>query len=202
MSVLGCFWVALALAQKESQSGSDTTELRVRNMEIKVNEVKEKILRTKQRIRDLQRITVDDSIGLGPRLLLYLRNEMSGAFEVVSAHCTLDGQTVYQGKGFTQQPVFNRNVGPGNHRVVVNLILQGRGYGLFPYVEGYRFRVTSSYTFAAGTGELIKLRIVGFERDVVTTPYQDRPAVRFDIRVEKLTPGRIKSISEDSEQFG
>jgi hypothetical protein len=202
LSMLGCFWVALALAQKEPQNGSEASEIKVRDMELKVNEVKEEIFRTKERIRELQRIIADESIGMGSRVLLYLRNEMGGAFEVLSVHCSMDGQTVFRGEDPKEQLIFNRNVDPGNHQVVVKMVLKGRGYGLFPYVEGYRFRVTSSYTFAAETGKLIKLRIVSFERDVVTTPFHDRPAVRFDIRVEKLTPERVKRLSEGAEQFG
>ena len=46
-------------------------------------------------------------------------------------------------------------------------------------VKGYKFKVTSSYTFSAEEGKIITVKIVAFERGGITTKLEERPAVRY-----------------------
>ncbi len=69
----------------------------------------------------------------------------------------------------------------------------------FSYMKGYKIKVTSSYNFTAEEGKIIIVKIVGFERGGITVSLEDRPAVRYDIQIQKLTPERAKSLQEKSQ---
>ncbi len=95
--------------------------------------------------------------------------------------------------------IFNGRVVPGNHQVTVQMVYRGHGYGLFSYLEGYRFKVQSSYTFEAEPGKVAVIKVVGFEKGGLTAELKDRPAVRYDVKKEEegrrgasATPGDAK----------
>jgi hypothetical protein len=59
---------------------------------------------------------------------------------------------------------------------------------VFSYLDGYKFKVQSSYTFNAEPGRLTVVKVVGFERGGFTTDIKDRPSVRYDVEVSKEKP--------------
>lgn len=74
---------------------------------------------------------------------------------------------------------------PGNHQVSVQLVYRGHGYGLFSYLEGYKFRVQSSSAFSVEPGKVTTVKVVGFEKGGMTAELEDRPAVRYDVDVQR-----------------
>jgi len=191
------------------KSGDEAYELKLRGLEERVNELKEKIFRTKARILQLQETVVTGSIGAGARAVLMHRNEMGGAFKLNSCQYALDGQPIFKKvdvKGdlddIEEKEIFSGNIVPGNHNISVQMVFQGQGYGFFSYVKGYKFKVKSSYTFTAEEGKVITVKIVGFERGGITTSLEERPAIRYDIQIEKLTPQRAKTLQEKAEESG
>ena len=40
--------------------------------------------------------------------------------------------------------IFNGRIVPGNHQIAVRSTFRGHGYGIFSYLEGYKFKVQSS----------------------------------------------------------
>jgi hypothetical protein len=134
---------------------------------------------------------------------------MGGAFKLNSVQYALDGQPIFKKvdvKGdlddIEEKEIFSGNIVPGNHNISVQMVFQGQGYGFFSYVKGYKFRVKSSYTFTAEEGKIITVKIVGFERGGITTSLEERPAIRYDIQIEKLTPQRAKTLQEKAEESG
>jgi hypothetical protein len=190
-------------------TGDQAYELKLRGLEERVNELKEKIFRTKARILQLQETVVSESIGVGARAVLVHKNEMGGSFKLLSVQYALDTQPVFKKvdmegdlDGMGEKEIFNANIVPGNHNISVQLVFQGQGFGFFSYVKGYKFKVTSSYTFTAEEGKVITVKIVGFEKGGIATKLEDRPAVRYDIQIEKLTPDRAKTLQEKTEEAG
>ena len=184
-------------------------ELKLRSLEERVNELKEKIFRTKARIMQMQEVVVSGSIGAGSRIVLVHRNEMGGAFKLVSVQYALDSQPIFKKvdvdgdlDGIEQKEIYNANIVPGNHNIAVQMVYQGQGFGFFSYVKGYRFKVKSSYTFTAEEGKITRIDIVGFERGGITTSLEERPAVRYDIKIEKLTPDRARTLQQKTEEAG
>jgi len=190
-------------AGASATAGDATYELKLRGLEERVNELKEKIFRTKARILQLQETVVRESIGVGARVVLVHRNEMGGSFKLLSVQYALDTQPVFKKvdvdgdlDGMPEKEIFSGNIVPGNHNIAVQMVFQGQGYGFFSYVKGYKFKVNSSYTFTAEEGKVITIKIVGFEKGGITTKLEERPAVRYDIQIEKLTPEKAKTLQE------
>ena len=67
----------------------------------------------------------------------------------------------------------------------MKLQYRGHGFGVFSYIEGYKFKVQSSYTFNADGGKVTQVKIVGYEKGNITTDLKDRPAVKYDVEVTK-----------------
>ncbi len=164
---------------------------KVRTLEDRVNDLKEKIFRTKTRLMNLQEMVIGGDIAAGARAVLLHRNEMGSAFVLESAAYSLDGNPVYakadqQGDLGRREEfeVFNGRVAPGNHQLAVKYVYRGHGYGIFDYLDGYRFKVQSSYDFNAEAGKITNVRVVAFEKGNFTDDLKDRPAVRYDLDVK------------------
>jgi hypothetical protein len=76
-------------------------------------------------------------------------------------------------------PIFDVAVPAGAHELRVRLQYQGNGFGVFAYLKGYKFDVRSSHSIIAPPGELTVVTVVGHEKGGVTTPLEERPAVRW-----------------------
>ncbi len=88
----------------------------------------------------------------------------------------------------------------------MQLVYRGHGYGLFSYLEGYKFRVQSSNTFDAEPGKVTTVKVVGFEKGGMTAELKDRPAVRYDMDVQRedgrAAPAPAASDSKDGAKEG
>ncbi|MBW2527335.1 MAG: hypothetical protein JRI23_24345, partial [Deltaproteobacteria bacterium] len=107
-------------------------------------------------------------------------------FKLTRALIVLDGQVQYnkadRSGALSDQkviPVFSGSIPPGDHTLQVLINLQGYGYGVFSYLRGYRFEVRSSHSFTAIEGKTTTLRVLAYEKGGVTTPLEERPAVRY-----------------------
>ncbi|WP_437671041.1 hypothetical protein [Sorangium sp. So ce131] len=169
-----------------------TYAVRLRDLEQRIDELKEQIRRSHTRL-SLLSDTILSGGGAGSRASIRFNNELSTAFRVTRVLIVLDGAVQYnktdQSGALAEQteiPIFNGSVPPGDHTLQVLVNLQGNGYGVFSYLRGYRFEVRSSHSFTAVEGKTINLQAVAFEKGGVTTPLEERPAVRF---VEKIVSG-------------
>ena len=174
------------------QTADEKASLQVRSLEERVSSLKEKIFRTKARLLNLQEMVIGGDISTGAKAVLVHRNEMGSSFYLESVAYALDGAPIYT-KGDVEGDlekrdefeIFNGRVTPGNHQISVQLVYRGHGYGIFSYLEGYRFRVQSSYAFTAEAGKVNTIRVVGYEKGGLTAELKDRPAVRFDVDVQR-----------------
>lgn len=176
-------------SQAAAQTSDEEFTLRVKTMEEQVNDLKEKIFRTKARLLLLQEsILGGGSISQGSKAVLVHRNEMGGSFVLESVAYALDGAPVFtkvdvEGDLDKKEEfeIFNGRIVPGQHQIAVKLQFRGHGFGVFSYLEGYKFKVQSSYTFDAEPGKITAIKIVAFEKGGITTDLKDRPAVRYDL---------------------
>lgn len=169
-----------------------TYAVRLRDLEQRIDELKEQIRRSHTRL-SLLSDTILSGGGAGSRASIKFQNELSSAFKVTRVLVVLDGAVQYnktdQSGALADQaeiPIFNGSVPPGDHTLQVLVNLQGNGYGVFSYLRGYRFEVRSSHSFTAVEGKTINLQAVAYEKGGVTTPLEERPAVRY---VEKVVAG-------------
>jgi hypothetical protein len=172
------------------------TSVQLRSLEERVNDLKEKIFRSKARLQLLQEAVLHGTI-TGARAVLVHKNEMSGSFKLEQIQYALDGAPIYNHQDAESDPkgnkdvqsdefeIFNGSIVPGSHQISVYLVYRGNGYGVFSYLSQYQFKIKSSYTFTAEEGKQTTVKIVGFEKGGLATELKDRPAVRYDVEVSK-----------------
>jgi len=154
-------------------------------LEQRIDELKEQIRRSHTKLSLLS----DTILGVGmanSRATISFENEMSGAFRLTRAVFVLDGAVQYSrtdesGALAAQKniPVYEGSIPPGDHILQIILELRGHGYGVFSYLRGYKFEVRSSHSFTVTDGKSVNLRAIAYEKGGVTTPLEQRPAVRF-----------------------
>jgi hypothetical protein len=169
-----------------------TYAVRLRDLEQKIDELKEQIRRSHTRL-SLLSDTILSGGGAGSRAVIRFKNELSDAFRVTRALFVLDGAVQYnktdQSGALSEQeeiPIFNGSIPPGDHTLQALINLQSNGYGVFSYLRGYRFEVRSSHSFSAVEGKTVMLDAVAYEKGSVTTPLEERPAIRYG---EKIVSG-------------
>ncbi|HEY1086105.1 MAG TPA: dihydrolipoamide acetyltransferase, partial [Archangium sp.] len=81
--------------------------------------------------------------------------------------------------------IFNGRIVPGNHQIAVRMVYRGHGYGIFSYLEGYKFKLQSNQTFNAEAGKATTVKVVGYEKGGITADIKDKPAIRYDITSAK-----------------
>jgi hypothetical protein len=184
----------------------DKTDLKVRALEERVSDLKEKIFRTKARLMSLQEMVIGGDITSGAKLVILHRNEMGASFYLESVAYALDGAPVYTKVDVDgdlekreEFEIFNGRVSPSEHQVSVQLVYRGHGYGLFSYLEGYKFRVQSSDAFRTEAGKVTTVKVAGYEKGGMTAELKDRPAVRYDIDVQREEGVRAASASGGKE---
>jgi len=177
------------------QTAEEQNDLKVRTLEERVSDLKEKIFRTKARLMNLQEMVIGGDITTGAKAVLVHRNEMGSSFYLESVAYALDGAPVYSKTDVDgdlekreEFEVFNGRVVPGNHQISVQMVYRGHGYGVFSYLEGYKFKVQSAYTFNAEPGKALTVKVVGFEKGGMTAELKDRPAIRYDVDVQREEP--------------
>ena len=173
-----------------NQPDQGTYTVRLRDLEDRVNRLKEQIFRSKARLSLLAETVLEKKIA-GAQANLSFRNEMGGSFRLYKASILLDGGPIFQetdesGSLSKKQHIdlFEGPVSPGDHTIEVVLQYKGHGYGIFSYLKGYTFKIKSNYTFTVDEGKAINLQVIGFEKGGPTAPLEERPAVRY---VEELS---------------
>jgi hypothetical protein len=117
-------------------------------------------------------------------LVVTHHDRMGDTFVLESGAYALDGRPFARfdapaddTPGEKQFDVGRLRVSARSHTFAVHLVYRGRGYGVFSYINGYRFQVRSA-TDVSVTRPL-QIVIDAHERGGVTTPLEERPAVSF-----------------------
>lgn len=207
LMVLGVLASAPAAAQSSAPTdkaaapdaaAEQSYNMRLRNIEERVNDLKEKVFQSKARLIQLQEVVLHGAIS-GAKAVIVHKNEMGGSFRMSRLQYALDGAPIFNRvasgdelQALEEIEVFNGSVAPGNHQLSLYIEYTGNGYGVFSYLKDYTFKVKSSQMLSAEEGKLTFVRVVGFEKGNITTELKDRPGVRYEIDVGK-------SIGEDKK---
>jgi hypothetical protein len=176
-----------AAGAAEPTTGSYQVQLK--GLEQRVNELKERIFRSKARL-NLLKETVLHGVIAGSRSIIIHKNEMGSSFRLIKLVYAVDGAQIYakaDDSGALDEKrefeIFNGSIVPGNHTISVQMIFRGHGYGIFSYLKGYKFTVRSSHTFTAGEGRQTGITVRAYEKGNITTELKDRPAIKFDVNL-------------------
>ena len=128
------------------------------------------------------------------------RNSMGSSFKLEYASYHLDGQPIYQPADAaelekkTEFPIFSGAIVPGSHTISAYLVYRGQS-SVFAYWQGYQFKIKSSYTFHFEEGKITQIKCVGYEKGGITTNLNERPSIRFDIDVQKVSRGALGGLT-------
>lgn len=195
---------ATPVATSEEGMDAGTYAVRLRDLEQRINELKEQIFRSKARLSLLAE-TVLQGVVAGAQAVIVHENRMSSSYRLVKAVYALDGARIFSkadeegSLGERRElDIYDGSIVPGEHTLTVNLEYRGHGYGIFSYLKGYRFRVRSNYSFTAPEGKAITIRVVGYEKGGPTAPLEERPAIRYMERIQGTQrPGAEEARTEE-----
>jgi hypothetical protein len=184
--------VPAAAVTKPKLDGA-TYAVRLRDLEARVDELKEQIRRSHTRLSLLSDTILSGGRG-GARASIRFQNDMSGAFRLTRALFVLDGAVQYNKQddtgalsGQKEIPIFKGTITPGDHTLQILLRLRGHGYGVFSYLRGYQFEVKESHSFSVTEGKEVDLDVIAWEKGGVTTPLEERPDIRYNKRLLDIT---------------
>lgn len=173
-------------AGEQLEATAMPTNLRLRQLEQRVQSLKERAWRAKARVGMLKEAILGG--GVGATATVIHKSKMGNSFRLVQLVYALDGAQVFSRKD--DAGVLHKNkefeiltgpIAPGSHTISVLAVYRGHGYGVFKYLTKYKFTVRSSHTFTASEGKATRIEAVAFERGGVTTPLEDRPAIDFKV---------------------
>ncbi|HJL16241.1 MAG TPA: hypothetical protein RMH99_11330 [Sandaracinaceae bacterium LLY-WYZ-13_1] len=182
-------------AERDEGMDAGTYAVRLRDLEQRINELKEQIFRSKARLSLLAE-TVLQGVVAGAQAVIVHENRMSSSYRLVKAVYALDGARIFSKADEEgtlgerrELDIYDGSIVPGEHTLTVNLEYRGHGYGIFSYLKGYRFRVRSNYSFTAPEGKAITIRVVGYEKGGPTAPLEERPAIRYQETIQATRRG-------------
>jgi hypothetical protein len=185
---------AVPIPEKGAMDGA-TYSVRLRDLEARVDELKDQIRRSHTRLALLSD-TILSGGAAGSRAEVLFKNEMSSAFRLTRALFVVDGAVQYNRADDTgaladqkEIPIFSGSIPPGDHTVQVVLNFQGNGYGVFTYLRGYKFEVKSAHSFTSVEGKTLSLISTALEKGGVTTPLEQRPTIEWGEKVGSLGAG-------------
>jgi hypothetical protein len=177
--------------QRPAMDGA-TYAVRLRDLEARVDELKDQIRRSHTRL-SLLSDTIMSGGAAGARAEVLFENEMSSAFRLVRALVVMDGAVQYNRQDDSgalsdqkEIPIFSGSIPPGDHTLQILLNYQGNGFGVFTYLRGYKFEVKSSHSFTVAEGKTITVTAIGLEKGGVTTPLEQRPAIDWREKIQSI----------------
>lgn len=186
---------AAATPAADAKTSDEAFRTRVKTLSARVDDLKEKVFQSKARLLLLQEAVLGGDISSGARAVIIHQNDMGGSFVLESISYALDGSPIFTKVDVDQElaskkefEVFNGRIVPGQHQLAVRLVYRGHGFGVFNYVDGYRFKVQNSFTVDMEPGKATTARVVAFERGDLTTDMKERPSVRLETQVTRDVP--------------
>jgi hypothetical protein len=202
--------VSVDMTTKPADQGTSgaTYAVRLRDLEQRVDELKDQIRRSHTRLALLSDTIIGGGVA-GSRSGVDFKNEMSSAFQLTRALFVIDGQVQYnradEGGALADQkdiPIYSGSVPPGDHTIQVALTFQGNGYGVFSYLRGYKFEVKSSHAFTAVEGKTLSITATAFEKGGVTTPLEQRPTIEWQEKLQPLGGGAMAAAPSSGPGVG
>ena len=168
------------------------TAVRMRRIEQKTQELKERAWQLKARSEILKENMLGG--GVGAQALITHKSEMGSVYRLIKLTYSLDGTEVfsrtddaadslYKTKSFD---VFAGPIAPGNHTVSAVATYRGNGYSVFDYMSKYTFTAKGANQFIAGEGKTARVECRGFEKGGMSRKVENRTAI--DCKVTQVMP--------------
>ena len=187
----------------EAPDGVDPDEvydLRVRELETEIDDLKERVFRSKSRIALLRETVLAENLA-GSRAVVSYQNDLGRAYTIERVIFSLDGSQVFSEANPDRQfarsepvEIFSGPLAPGTHTVSVTLSLRGSGYGVFSYAEGYEFDLRFSCQFTAEQGRTTLMTVRTYRSGNALTAHEERPDGICEVSMVELS---VEDLEED-----
>ncbi len=187
---------------QELTTANEVYDINLKELQNKVDQLKEKIFRSKARLLLLKE-TILRGVLAGSKAVVSHRNTLGSAFKLESVAYYLDGSPIF-GKididgslnNDKEIEIYNGPIQPGNHMLSVYMVYRGTS-PIFVYVDGIQIKLKSSYTFKAEEGKITDIKVQGYDRGGVLAKFDQRPSVKFktsfmDLEEADLPSAQVK----------
>jgi len=196
---------ASAAAQPEPDvSSGKKFDAPLREMEERIVGLKENIYATKTRLVLLKERILSNVVSEAWAIIVH-QNDMGSAFSLDQVMYYMDGKKKFFMKnkdGILDNQknieIFSGSVVPGNHNITVEMVYTGTG-SVFTYLKGYKFKITSKYSFYASQGRIVKIESVGYEKGDFTYSLEDRPAIKFLVTQYKFDKENLTKLTGEKK---
>lgn len=193
---------------KEGKKPEEAYEVQIRELETKIGDLKEKVFQSKSRVVLLKETVLGGNLS-GSRALIVHTNELGGRFKLQRAMYSLDGNRIYNESrktgGITNEKeikIYDGSITAGNHNVSVLLEYQGSGFGVFNYMKGYNFRITSSCQFEAKQGKASVLKVRSVPAGGAFSDVSKKPGIKCELTTTDLSKDDLQADKSDSGPSG
>ena len=182
-------------AEEPAQTAPANTEdeqgynLKLRALEEKIDTLKDKIFKSKQRLAILQETVLGGTVG-GSTVTIVHNNEVGNLFKLVSAVYYFDDKPVFKKVDLPEEleekeiQVYDAAVVPGPHRLSVYFVYIGKGYGVFSYLKEYSIKVTADQSFSLEEGDIVEIEVNAFDKGGM---YSFENRIGVELKVNKNT---------------
>ena len=159
--------------------------LKLRALEEKIDSLKDKIFKSKQRLAILQETVLGGTVG-GSTVTIIHRNDTGSLFRLVSAVYYFDDKPIFKKVDLPEEleekelQVYDTAVVPGPHRVSVYYVFTGRGYGFFSYMKDYSVKITADHSFTLEEGDMVEVVVSAVDKGSMYN-FDNRVGVSFAV---------------------
>ena len=163
--------------------------LKLRALEEKIDTLKDKIFKSKQRLAILQETVLGGTVG-GSTVTMIHNNEVGDLFKLVSAVYYFDDKPIFKKVDLPEElvekeiQVYDAAVVPGPHRISVYFVYEGKGYGVFQYLKDYSIKVTADQSFTLEEGDIVEIDVTAFDKGGM---YSFENRIGVELKVNKNT---------------
>ena len=159
--------------------------LKLRALEEKIDSLKDKIFKSKQRLAILQETVLGGTVG-GSTVTIIHKNDTGSLFRLVSAVYYFDDKPIFKKVDLPEEleekelQVYDAAVVPGPHRVSVYYVFTGRGYGFFSYMKDYSVKITADHSFTLEEGDMVEVEVAAVDKGSMYN-FDNRIGVSFSV---------------------
>ena len=173
-----------AKTSKESED-EQGYNLKLRALEEKIDSLKDKIFKSKQRLAILQETVLGGTVG-GSTVTIIHKNDTGSLFRLVSAVYYFDDKPVFKKVDLPEEleekelQVYDSAVVPGPHRVSVYYVFTGKGYGFFSYMKDYSVKISADHSFTLEEGDIVEVEVAAVDKGNMYN-FDNRIGVSFSV---------------------
>lgn len=182
----------------EGEEAAEVYDLRVRELETQIDDLKERVFRSKSRIVLLKETVLAENLA-GSRAVVVFENDLGAGYRLERGIFSIDGSRVYNSTSTDDLrardglEVFTGPLTPGTHTVSVSLGMRGSGYGVFSYARGYEFDLRFSCQFTAEEGRTTVVTVRTFRGGNMLTAHEERPTGICHVSMTELTVEQLET---------